>query len=266
MLNNYYKEFEDRIKTFFENWYNIMKFQLIALGLAATLIAWLNSISLVLAIPATLYTRDSGSRINIRSSPTTQSLALHYGLSGDNVEVSREVKGESGYTWYYVKFSKSGAQGWVRGDLIRLQVNDMLDLIGRIDSYGPNYETLCPHGFAGILLNDSYIGMQCDRHDGIYLALEQIIGREANGRVVTQFVNVMQVPRNSSEEFILPSNYCKDKTLGGYSRNLFPLVRDTSSEEYQVLQVWKANLSTRQFESLSPQEISQIVCQKVFVD
>jgi predicted RNA-binding Zn ribbon-like protein len=73
-----------------------------------------------LAAPAYLVGREPGSRINVRSAPSTSAPSPHYGLVGDRVEVIRSVTGEDGYTWYYVEFP-SGARGWIRGDLVSVQ-------------------------------------------------------------------------------------------------------------------------------------------------
>ncbi|MGI0486919.1 SH3 domain-containing protein [Pantanalinema rosaneae CENA516] len=71
-----------------------------------------------LAVPAMLSGQQPGSRVNVRSQPTTNASAPHYGLVGDRVEVLDSAQGYSdNYTWYYVKF-RSGATGWVRGDFV----------------------------------------------------------------------------------------------------------------------------------------------------
>jgi serine/threonine protein kinase, bacterial len=75
------------------------------------------------ARPAVLTGTQPGSRVNVRSSPSTQSASPHYGVVGDRVEVLRSIKGNDSYTWYYVQF-KSGAEGWVRGDFVRLVNNN----------------------------------------------------------------------------------------------------------------------------------------------
>jgi uncharacterized protein YgiM (DUF1202 family) len=69
---------------------------------------------------AVLDTKDAGSRVNVRSKPSTDASAAHYGVDGDRVKVLNEAPGNDGYTWYYIKFEESGAEGWVRGDLINL--------------------------------------------------------------------------------------------------------------------------------------------------
>jgi SH3-like domain-containing protein len=58
-------------------------------------------------------------RINVRSGPTTNSRATHYGLSGDLVSVGRLVRGDEGERWYYVTFPNQSS-GWVRSDLLSI--------------------------------------------------------------------------------------------------------------------------------------------------
>lgn len=70
--------------------------------------------------PATLVGQQPGSRVNIRSSPSTSAPIKHYGLVGDSVVVLQEIDGTDSYTWYLVKFPISQATGWVRGDLVAL--------------------------------------------------------------------------------------------------------------------------------------------------
>lgn len=70
-----------------------------------------------LARPATLIAQ-SGSRINVRSAPSTQAASPHYGLVGDRVNVLQARIAPDQYLWNYVKFA-SGATGWVRGDFVR---------------------------------------------------------------------------------------------------------------------------------------------------
>ncbi|HEY9616573.1 MAG TPA: SH3 domain-containing protein [Microcoleaceae cyanobacterium] len=66
-----------------------------------------------------LHTADPGSRVNVRSAPSTNANSPHYGIDGDRVQVFDSTRGGDGYTWYYIKF-RSGATGWVRGDFIDL--------------------------------------------------------------------------------------------------------------------------------------------------
>lgn len=72
------------------------------------------------AAPAVLTAADPNSQINLRSSPSTTAPSPGYGLPGDRVEVIRQVEADDGYTWYFVRFNQSKAEGWIRGDFVRL--------------------------------------------------------------------------------------------------------------------------------------------------
>lgn len=74
----------------------------------------------VLAQPGVLETQEAQSRINVRSQPETSSKIEHYGVSGDRVEVLEVTKGDDRYFWFYVRFNRSGAEGWIRSDLVDL--------------------------------------------------------------------------------------------------------------------------------------------------
>lgn len=67
---------------------------------------------------AILTAADADSRINLRSEPSATATAKGYGLVGDSVQLMKAATGESGLTWYYVKFDESGAEGWIRGDFV----------------------------------------------------------------------------------------------------------------------------------------------------
>lgn len=69
---------------------------------------------------AQLIADQPGSQINLRSQPTTSSDARGYGLVGDPVMLLRSTTASDG-TWYFVKFDKSGAEGWIRGDFINTE-------------------------------------------------------------------------------------------------------------------------------------------------
>ncbi|GAB4198660.1 MAG: hypothetical protein Fur006_48690 [Coleofasciculaceae cyanobacterium] len=60
------------------------------------------------------------SRINLRSSPSTTSKRLGYGTVGDRVQIIEQKKGTDGSTWYRVQFPRSGTQGWIRKDLVKV--------------------------------------------------------------------------------------------------------------------------------------------------
>lgn len=68
-------------------------------------------------IPAVLVGRAPGSRVNVRSGPSTTSPAPSYGLVGDRVVILNQTSAADGFTWYYVQFP-SRAEGWVRGDFV----------------------------------------------------------------------------------------------------------------------------------------------------
>jgi hypothetical protein len=70
--------------------------------------------------PAQIVGQTLGSQINIRSAPSSNSDAPHYGLVGDRVTVLRQTQGDDDKTWYFIQFPSS-ATGWVRGDFIELQ-------------------------------------------------------------------------------------------------------------------------------------------------
>lgn len=67
---------------------------------------------------ATLKAKEADAQINLRSQPTTNSVAKGYGLVGDAVTLTQAADGADNFTWYYVKFAESGAEGWIRGDFI----------------------------------------------------------------------------------------------------------------------------------------------------
>lgn len=69
-------------------------------------------------IAAILIGDQPGSRINVRSAPSTQSTSPHYGLVGDRVQILRSIRGNDGYAWHYVRFA-SKAEGWVRSTFVR---------------------------------------------------------------------------------------------------------------------------------------------------
>lgn len=66
----------------------------------------------------TLTAQQANAEINLRSRPTTESTSEGYGLVGDAVKLLRATEGDDNFTWYYVKFNESGAEGWIRGDFI----------------------------------------------------------------------------------------------------------------------------------------------------
>jgi hypothetical protein len=67
---------------------------------------------------AYLTSQQDTAQINMRSQPTTESSSLGYGKTGDEVQLLRLAEGEGGYSWYFLKFTYSGEEGWIRGDFI----------------------------------------------------------------------------------------------------------------------------------------------------
>jgi serine/threonine-protein kinase len=59
-----------------------------------------------------------GSRVNIRSAPSTTASAPSYGLVGDRVVVLEQTLGKDDRTWYFVEFPASKTRGWVREDFM----------------------------------------------------------------------------------------------------------------------------------------------------
>jgi hypothetical protein len=63
-----------------------------------------------------------GSRVNVRKVPSTEDVSPHYGLVGDEVEILQEtISDKDGRTWYRVRFPRTQAEGWIRGDFIQFQ-------------------------------------------------------------------------------------------------------------------------------------------------
>lgn len=71
-------------------------------------------------VPAILKGDVQGSQVSVHSEPSINSRSPHYGLVGDQVTVLESTRGNDGYTWYYVRFPQSGAEGWIRGDLVQV--------------------------------------------------------------------------------------------------------------------------------------------------
>lgn len=76
---------------------------------------------------AILSADDPNSQITLRSGPGTDYRDLGYGLVGDRVYVLASPPpnidyetDRNGYGWYRVGFPGSGAEGWIRADLLRL--------------------------------------------------------------------------------------------------------------------------------------------------
>jgi uncharacterized protein YgiM (DUF1202 family) len=68
---------------------------------------------------ATLQAKYSTSRINVHRKPTAQSSVQYIGVVGDKVKIRDQTRSSDGHTWYQVEFD-NGAEGWVRGDFVRV--------------------------------------------------------------------------------------------------------------------------------------------------
>lgn len=95
-----------------------MKFKALSI-FATTLVLSLATALSALAESGTL-SASSGSRVNVRQSPSTSAPIRHYGIGGDRVNILQRTNAPDGYLWYFVEFPNSGARGWVRGDLVRV--------------------------------------------------------------------------------------------------------------------------------------------------
>ncbi|MDB9524635.1 SH3 domain-containing protein [Oscillatoria sp. CS-180] len=69
---------------------------------------------------AVLVAQDSQAQINIRVGPSTDTIARHYGLANDQVTILDQTRSEDDFIWYRVRFEESAAEGWVRGDFVRV--------------------------------------------------------------------------------------------------------------------------------------------------
>ena len=72
------------------------------------------------ASEAVLTATNPKSQINFRSTPSTSSKRLGYGKVGERVQVIEQKAGADGSTWYKVRFPRSGTQGWIRKDFIKV--------------------------------------------------------------------------------------------------------------------------------------------------
>jgi len=66
---------------------------------------------------AVLTATDPDSQINLRDTPSATGEELGYGVVGDRVQIIEQTTTD-GYTWHKVRFSRSGAVGWIRGDFV----------------------------------------------------------------------------------------------------------------------------------------------------
>jgi type II secretory pathway pseudopilin PulG len=72
----------------------------------------------------TLHSNDG--KINFRTRPGTVNKAIGYGINGDRVQILNSAQDSGGYVWYNVQSPKSGAIGWMAGQLIEMDSNTAL--------------------------------------------------------------------------------------------------------------------------------------------
>ena len=70
-------------------------------------------------VSASVSTENSGHRVNVRSSPSTQSPILYAAKKGDKVKILQQKRSDDGYAWFQVESQDSGNQGWIRSDLLK---------------------------------------------------------------------------------------------------------------------------------------------------
>ncbi len=68
-----------------------------------------------------LVARDPQAVINVRTGPSTQSAVADISYPNEPVVILAENRSPDGYAWYQVRLSSTGREGWVRGDLVRVQ-------------------------------------------------------------------------------------------------------------------------------------------------
>ncbi len=73
---------------------------------------------------AVLTASDPDSQITLRANPSESSKSFGYGLVGDRVQVIEQTTTDD-YTWYKMRFPRSGAVGWIRGDFVTLATNQI---------------------------------------------------------------------------------------------------------------------------------------------
>lgn len=66
---------------------------------------------------AVLAANDPDLQINLRDTPSLTGKDLGYGVVGDRVQIIDQITTD-GYTWHKVRFPRSGAIGWIRGDFV----------------------------------------------------------------------------------------------------------------------------------------------------
>lgn len=139
---------------------------LVTLAVLTATVSTLSQVRPAAARPAALMAQEAGSRINVRSAPSTRATAAHYGVVGDRVEVMSQVIGSDDYSWSYVQFA-SGAKGWVRGDFIRYTEGTanyafLLGQDGRVPSAGETRQRINVRSAPSIKAASPHYGLTGD--------------------------------------------------------------------------------------------------------
>jgi len=76
---------------------------------------------------AILIATDTNAQINLRAAPSVTSKRLGYALADERVQVIQQAASTDGdrYTWYQVRFPRSGAIAWIREDFVRLKTSQI---------------------------------------------------------------------------------------------------------------------------------------------
>ena len=74
---------------------------------------------------AILIATDTNAQVNLRAAPSVTSKRLGYVLADERVQVIKQAASTDGdrYTWYQVRFPRSGALAWIREDFVRLKTS-----------------------------------------------------------------------------------------------------------------------------------------------
>jgi hypothetical protein len=74
---------------------------------------------------AILIATDTNAQVNLRAAPSVTSKRLGYALADERVQVIQQAASTDGdrYTWYQVRFPRSGALAWIREDFVRLKTS-----------------------------------------------------------------------------------------------------------------------------------------------
>lgn len=116
-------------------------------------------------------------------------------------------------------------------------------------------ESLCP-AYADNYLGKSgmaeFSGVICDRTDGSYFLLQKLVSYTPDGKAVWKVVDTQQLPKLAQGEQTMNLG-CVHRQID--TKQVFAVVKDTGARPYQILQAWEADLTTGQFQQVSPQDV-----------